>query len=156
MKDSVPGESLDCSIGRIIHMLSHQMTRQDIMGIEDIGLTPMQNHVMRFILFASSSRDIYQRDVETEFSVRRPTATGILKLLEKNGYITRVSVPEDARLKKIVPTKKGEDLRAQIIENISRMNRKLIRGIPEEELSVCRDVLENMLRNLRGDGGESK
>ena len=36
--------------------------------------------------------------------------TGILQLMEKKGYIVRVSVPTDARLKQILLTNQGEDL----------------------------------------------
>mgnify|MGYP002980682515 CR=1 FL=1 len=66
-------------------------------------MTNMQRHVLHYILLQSMSRDIYQKDVEAEFQIRRSTATGILQLLEKNGFILRKAEDRDARLKKIVP-----------------------------------------------------
>ena len=68
------------------------------MGGEE--LTMMQSWIIRF-LYEHSEEDIYQRDIEAEFSIARSTATGILKLMEKRGYIRRVSVERDARLKKL-------------------------------------------------------
>ena len=65
------------------------------MGGEE--LTMMQSWIIRF-LYEHSEEDIYQRDIEAEFSIARSTATGILKLMEKRGYIRRVSVERDARL----------------------------------------------------------
>ena len=59
------------------------------MGGEE--LTMMQSWIIRF-LYEHSEEDIYQRDIEAEFSIARSTATGILKLMEKRGYIRRVSV----------------------------------------------------------------
>ena len=58
MKDSVPGESLDCSIGRIIHMLSHQMMRQDIMGIEDLSVGMEVEGVVRNVIDFGAFIDI--------------------------------------------------------------------------------------------------
>ena len=51
-------------------------------------------------------KDIFQKDFEKEFDIRRSTASHILSLMEENGIITRESVPYDARLKKIVLTEK--------------------------------------------------
>ena len=61
-------------------------------------------------LYDNRDRDVFQRDIEKQFSVRRPTMTEILKLMEKNGLITRQSVSYDARLKKIVLTNKGIEI----------------------------------------------
>ena len=74
------------------------------MGGEE--LTMMQSWIIRF-LYEHSEEDIYQRDIEAEFSIARSTATGILKLMEKRGYIRRVSVERDARLKKLELTEVG-------------------------------------------------
>ena len=46
------------------------------MGGEE--LTMMQSWIIRF-LYEHSEEDIYQRDIEAEFSIARSTATGILK-----------------------------------------------------------------------------
>ena len=35
---------------------------------------------------------MFQRDVEAEFNIRRSTATGILQLMEKNGFLLREPV----------------------------------------------------------------
>ena len=56
-------------------------------------------------LYENRNRDVFQRDLQEQFSIRRSTVTGILQLMEKNGLITRQSVDEDARLKKIVSGK---------------------------------------------------
>ena len=63
-------------------------------------------------------REVYQKDIEEEFRIRKSTATGILQLMEKNGFISRESSKKDARLKRIVPTPKAEALRPEILEHI--------------------------------------
>ena len=50
---------------------------------------------------------VFQRDIEREFSITRSTVTNILQLMERKGYIQRLSVPQDARLKQLVLTEEG-------------------------------------------------
>ena len=107
----------------------------------DEGLTGSQRHIMKFILLRTLHTDVYQKDIEEEFRIRKSTVTGILKLLEKNGFIRRESVPQDARLKRIVPTARAESLRPQILEQLGRTEALLMEGIPEEELHIWRSVM---------------
>lgn len=107
-------------MGRLIHILSHQMKRHNCgTPFDDTEeLTAMQRHVLKFILLESEHKDIYQKDVEEEFCIRKSTATGILKLMEEHGFITREAVESDARLKRIVPTGKAEKVHESIMEHI--------------------------------------
>ncbi len=136
-------------MGRMIHMLSHQLKRRNIQEeLMDEGLTGSQRHIMKFILLRILHTDVYQKDIEEEFRIRKSTVTGILKLLEKNGFIRRESVPQDARLKRIVPTARAESLRPQILEQLGRTEALLMEGIPEEELHIWRSVMCRMFGNL--------
>lgn len=103
-------KSANMHMGRLIQMLSHQMKRKNciVTMIDGDSLTVMQKHILKFILLETLHREIYQKDIEEEFQIRKSTVTGILQLMEKNGFIYRESVEKDARLKRIVPTKKAE------------------------------------------------
>lgn len=138
----------DHDVGRLINTLSHQLKRQMCAHESEDSLTNMQRHVLHYILFQSLQHDIYQKDLEKEFQIRRSTASGTLQLLEKNGFIRREAVERDARLKKIVPTDKARGVREHILGNIRYMELTLRRGIPEEKLKVCMEVLEQMSANL--------
>ena len=72
----------------------------------------------------------------------------MLQLLEKNGFIQRESVKQDARLKKIIPTKKAEAIRSVIQENINEMETQLREGISDTDFTIGMDVLRQMLYNL--------
>ena len=73
---------------------------------EQNSLTGPQGLVLGY-LYDHQDYDIFQKDIEATFNVRRSSATGLLKSLETNGFIERVSVVYDARLKKII-LKKNE------------------------------------------------
>lgn len=138
-------------VGRLINTISHQLKRQMRTHGEEDNLTNMQKLVLHYIMFESLRRSVYQKDLEKEFQIRRSTATGILQLLEKNGFIHREQMKEDARLKKIVPTEKAIGLREQILKNIRYMERLLREGIPEKDMEACIRVLEKMSENLLGN-----
>lgn len=90
-----------------------------------------------------------------KFSIARSTATGILQLMEKNGYIRRVSLKRDARLKRMELTPKGVEMQKNTMENIRRMEKKLREGITEEELEIFFRVIRRMRSNVEMDQKET-
>lgn len=140
----------DMHVGRLLHILSHSMRRHNpTRAMEDAGLTNIQKHVLKFILLETMHRELYQKDIEEEFQIRKSTATGILKLMEKNGYIYRESSREDARLKRIVPTEKALSLRQAILQSIKEDEISMLRGISHEEVELCKQVLWQMYVNRK-------
>ena len=103
----------------VINKLSKKIRRYCDRNASEMGLTGTQGRVLCYIFITSQWQDIYQRDIEDVFEIRRSTATGILQLLERDGYIERVSVPTDARLKKIVLTDKAKELQTLVIQKPS-------------------------------------
>ena len=136
-------------MGKLIHMLSHEMKRHHPIDrmIQD-DLTIMQKHILKFILLETMHRDLYQKDIEEEFQVRKSTVTGYVQLLEKNGYLTRESAREDARKKRLVPTEKAKGLRQVILEDIKISEKRMEEGIPAEDVATCKQVLYHVLQNL--------
>lgn len=136
-------------MGKLIHMLSHEMKRHhpiDKVVIED--LTIMQKHILKYILLETMHRDLYQKDIEEEFQIRKSTVTGYVQLMEKNGFLTRESDKDDARKKRLVPTAKAEELRGLILEDIKRNEKMMVEGIKEEDVTICKQVLYHVLENL--------
>ena len=118
----------DMHMGRLIGILSHQMARNrnnPSIVMESDELTAMQKHVLKFILLETLHRDLYQKDIEEEFQIRKSTATGILQLMEKKGFIYRECAKQDGRLKRIVPTDKAKDILLAILEHIDETERCL-------------------------------
>lgn len=136
-------------MGKLIHMLSHEMKRNhpiDKVVIED--LTIMQKHILKYILLETMHRDLYQKDIEEEFQIRKSTVTGYVQLMEKNGFLIRESDKEDARKKRLVPTAKAEKLRVKILEDINQIEKIMVEGIKEEDVTTCKQVLYHVLENL--------
>lgn len=96
----------------------------------------------------NADRDIFQKDFEERFFIRRSTATKILQLMEKNGLIERVKVESDARLKKIVLTKKAFDIHNKAVENIEVLEENMLKGISQEKIQNFLEVLDKIKFNL--------
>ena len=100
-------------------------------------------------------RDIFQKDFEQEFNIRRSTASNILALIEKNGLITRESVPYDARLKKITLTDKAINIQHIVDSAFGKLEDTIKEGITEEELLVFYRVLDKINSNIERNGADN-
>lgn len=114
----------------------------------EANLTGMQFAFLGYISEKSESEDVYQRDIEEEFNIRRSTASGMLQLLEREGYIQRLSVPNDARLKKIILTDKAREQDQKAKEDIALFDQKLTAGISEAELREFYRILDKIAENI--------
>ncbi len=145
------GDSLpEKSIGLEVRMLSN-LIRRDVEKHASIHKFGPENGVRGWAIdffYKNKDRDIFQKDFEEKFQIRRSTASNILKLMEKNGYITRESVASDARLKKIVLTEKAITLHNLIIEDIRQREKRMKTGLSEEELATFFSITEKIRANL--------
>lgn len=113
----------------------------------EVGVTGIQRMVLRF-LADHADRDVYQRDIESFFAIRRSTATRMLQLMEKNGLLARESVSSDARLKKMVLTPAGAALHRKTEADIQVMEAKAVQGMTDGEIGQFFSLLDRIRKNL--------
>lgn len=99
------------------------------------------------MLFQVSS-DVFQKDIEEEYSLRPPTATELLKKMEKNGLIYREAMANDARMKRIVVSEKALQYKDMVIADITALEEELTKDISQNELDIFFRVIEKMLDNI--------
>ena len=132
---------------RTLSNLCKRMVDQTAFPGQERPATGMHGWIIGF-LYENRDRDVFQRDIQEQFSVRRSTVTGILQLMEKNGLITRESVDEDARLKKIVLTQKAIEQHEAIHRSIQELEARLSAGLTPEEkqtfLALCEKIRANI------------
>ncbi len=100
-------------------------------------------------LYDNRERNVYQRDIEKQFSVRRPTMTEILKLMEKNGLVERVRDDNDARLKKIRLTPLALEIHERHERDIASFEESIREGISDEEMNMFFTVMDKIEANVR-------
>ena len=120
IEDSMPSKDLPqvipAQMRRVNNLISRRVnyySREN--GVEDV--TAMHGWILAY-LYQYQDREIFQRDIERAFSITRSTVTNILQLMEKKGYIRRMSVPQDARLKRLVLTEAGAEAHRQILRSL--------------------------------------
>jgi DNA-binding MarR family transcriptional regulator len=107
----------------------------------------MQSHIIGFI-YEHENYSISQKDLEKEYSRRRSTITGILKLMEKNEYITRQYSKKDARVKIVTLTDKAIELHQQIVSRMETFNASLEKGLTPEEVDTFYYIMDKVKSNL--------
>lgn len=140
-------------IGFKIRMLSNLIKRDVEKEKSDQGLSLPKgiNGWAISYFFDHADKDIFQKDFETEFSIRRSTASNILKTMEQNGFIKRVSVESDARLKKIVLTEKAINIHKAVLNNINKREERLRKGLSRQEIETFFKIADKLMANMEED-----
>ncbi len=138
------------NIGLKVRMLSNLIKRDVEKGKSEMGLSLPKgiNGWAISYFFDNSDKDIFQKDFEAEFSIRRSTASTILKTMEQNGFINRVSVESDARLKKIVLTEKAVNIHKAVLNNINKREERLKKGLTEQEIDAFLVIADKLIKNM--------
>ena len=135
-------------VGYEIKALSNLMRRKiwELHGGPDDEFTEMQGMLLGF-LCRNRDQEIFQKTLEEVFSIRRSTASRLLKQMEAEGLIVRLPVSRDARLKRIVVTPKAEALTQQAAARIQSMEAALTRGLTQAEIDQLMATVEKLKRN---------
>lgn len=138
--------SLTQSAARYISKLSNKLRRKMDMLSSRKEFSGSQGRILHFLI--AQTEDIFQKDIEEEYSIRPSTATELLKQMEKNGLIIRKPVPYDNRLKKIVLTDKALTYKQQVINDLSELEKTLTKDISEADMEIFFKVIKRMMDNL--------
>ena len=139
-------QSLSRSAARYVSKLSNKIRRHTNAFSLNGKLSGAQGRILHFIL--AQTDDIFQKDIEEEYSLRSSSATEILKKMEQNGLIHREPTSYDGRLKKIIPSEKAIHYQKQVIMDLTKLEHDLTKDIDPEQLEVFFQVMEKMLKNL--------
>lgn len=131
---------------RYVSKLSNKLRRRiDAFSCRD-RMSGAEGRGLHFLL--TQQGDLFQKDIEEEYSLRPSTATELLKKMERHGLIRREPMPGDARMKRIVISEEALGYRQQVLQDILQLEEELTRGIPEKDLDVFFRVIEQMMDNI--------
>ena len=155
------------ALGRQIGHVSHLFRRnidnliaEESRDCADGSLTGRNFWVLRY-LQDHPGEDVFQKDMDAAFKIRRSTVSRMMELMEQKGMLTRESVNGDARLKRLVLTGKAEALLTAVSNGVERMEDEVRAGFTEKEyatmtslLGRLTDILENreLTTNERNSG----
>ena len=111
-------------IGRCLHAKLAEC------GFDEV--TIMHGWILGY-LYENRSHPVCQKDIEDEFEIGKSSVTGILKLMEKKGYVSRTVDKKDARHKIISLTPLGIKVQQDTMNIIDQFHEQLEAGITSQE-----------------------
>lgn len=113
-------------------------------GVDEV--TAMNGFIIMY-LHHHADQTVYQRDVEKEFKIGRSAVSNILTRMEENGFVHRETDGDDARLKRLTLTDKGERQCQLLRGTIEWLNYGQLDGISAGELEQFWATLDKIERN---------
>ena len=138
-------------IGFEIKTISNMIKRRVINSptiAETDRMTGMHGWVIGYLYDRRDQGEVFQRDLENGFSIRRSTVTGILQLMEKNGLIIREPVDYDKRLKKLTLTPKAIEKHERVMKEIDTIEACITKGLTEAEINTLLSLLDQIKKNI--------
>ncbi len=135
------------NIGAKIHKLSHLMVQLKNRRVEHLGITQQQANVINY-LYNRPDEDIYQKDIAEHLSLKNSSVTSLIANLEKNGFLSKVPDPTDARHKKIVLTGKACKEHLVCLDFVHGIEDNMLDGFSDEELEQFNELLRRAIGNI--------
>lgn len=137
------------SVGYLINKAS-KATKWDLSNrLSDLGLTASQFAVIKDIQICEAKElDATPAEIAKRLNSDRPTISGILERLVKQGWVYRVMHPEDRRSHFIKLTDKSKENLAILEELSNKTMEGALKGFKKEELQDFADYLQRIIENL--------
>ena len=137
------------SLGFAVKNLSNHIKRTMINFADrtEADITGMQGWIIEYLV-EKETEDVFQKDIEKEFNIRGPTATQILRLMEKKELIVRRPDDDDARQKKITLTAKALSLLDTLDTEARRVEEQMRKGLSDGEVILFLKTIDTMNRNF--------
>jgi MarR family transcriptional regulator for hemolysin len=88
-----------------------------------------------------------QRELAGAVGIEGPTLTHHLNRMEAAGLVTRTRDPENRRVHRVALTAEGDAMFDQLRRAAGNFDRRLRRGMTDDEVVVLRGLLERLRRN---------
>lgn len=136
---------LKCYFKKIHNQLDASFNR----ALRKYGLTSTQFDILAF-LSENTNGQTTLTDISAHFCVKHTSVIHVLKILEKNGFISK-SKSTDGRSKTITLTSRGLEVVAEIQKKSPLVSRILFDGLSESELRQLEKMLDRIYTNLESD-----
>ena len=103
-------------MARKLNRYIKQNMNQLISDVTDNQVTSVQARILYYLEWMNDEekKDVYQKDIESFLSVSKSTASEMISTLENNGFISRIKLENDGRLRKIILLDKGYETNKKI------------------------------------------
>jgi DNA-binding MarR family transcriptional regulator len=109
--------------------------------VAEFDLTPVQAHVLRTV---TSSAPMPMSTLANFLSCDASNVTGLIDRMEARGLVERRSAEHDRRIKMLLLTKEGEELRDRLMARLAEPP-TFITALSGEELRILKELMRRAL-----------
>ena len=99
-------------------------------------------------IYENRGKDVFQKDIEEQFSITRSTVSKVVDYMVGKGLIERQSVASDARLRKLVLTDKATEIVKGMIKNGDHIEKQMMNGFSAAEREQFISYLGRIRENI--------
>ena len=130
-------------LSRSVGSLNAERSSAGISGVNARILAYLADH---------EDTDVFQRDIEEQFAIRRSTVSKIVRLMEQKQLVVRETVARDARLKRLRLTEKARRIQAVAAGEFDDFEARATDGLTAAEIETLRSLLTRIRMNLETKG----
>ncbi len=137
-------------LGKRLILLNRAVVKKIDERAKKMDLTATQLRVLGEIsrLTALGRQEITQRDLENSFAVAHPTMTGVIKRLEKKGFVRCTEGKNDRRYKNIFCAEEVSRIHEELARIDGEAMAELCAGLTNEEVENLYRITDKMLKNI--------
>ncbi|HEY0580521.1 MAG TPA: MarR family transcriptional regulator [Candidatus Nitrosocosmicus sp.] len=141
---------LENSIGFIINRTAKVLIQAFDQELrKEIGITFGQWKII--ITLVNNNDGLSQKEIADKLGLEGPTLIPIIDKLEKDGFVTRMADKNDRRNNRIFLNEKTINTLDLMINCGLRIKNMSMRDISEENVSITKDTLEKMWKNIQNE-----
>jgi MarR family transcriptional regulator, transcriptional regulator for hemolysin len=135
------------SIGYIINRTAKAFIKAlDSQLKEKVGVTAGQWKVLVMLV---DQNGLAQKEIADRLGLDGATLIPIIDKMEKDKLVVRKVDPADRRNNRIYRTERADALWDKMMQCVSSIKEISIKGIPDQNVKIMKDVLENIWKNLK-------
>jgi MarR family transcriptional regulator for hemolysin len=135
------------SIGYIVNRTAKAFIKAlDSQLREKVGVTAGQWKVLVMLV---DQNGLTQKEIADRLGLDGATLIPIIDKMEKDKLVVRKVDPTDRRNNRIYRTERADALWDKMMQCVSSIREISLKGIPDQNVKVMKDVLENIWQNLK-------
>ena len=138
----------ESSVGHWVCKTSHALKRALSACLADEGMTFRQWEVLAWL---SVNGDLSQAELADCMNIEPHTLAGVLRRMERDGWLERRCSPTDRRRNTIHPTDKAEEAWLRAVQCCQQVRSQAVSGLSREEIDQFKATCEKIRNNLSMD-----
>jgi len=131
-----------------VKLISDYIEKAANQHLKPFNLTLSQIRILNFLRERKGEKTS-QKDIEDYFEVTHPTVIGILKRLERKGFVTSEFDSEDKRVKNIYLTENEDSVYNAMDDFKKTTEQKLLQGLTTVQIQEVRSLLKSFYENIQ-------